>query len=213
MCSDEWYRSLSLIRIPCSLKTVNYLAGSNAEALVYCLLVHSPHFVSCREWLGRKVGQSRCGVSSAAGVRIIGSTKSQVGAAPNFSYEELGRYGIVETDYTDMMTSPQSADKHEKSSSNTVLKSKAENGFGLKHKINPEEIHATERNDNDKVEGNDWCTYLILSNDKRKTYLGVTANPTRRYVPFFPLVRIIVVFESELYVYYFVVAYYCQSLT
>ncbi|KAG0620148.1 hypothetical protein M758_4G193000 [Ceratodon purpureus] len=183
MFSAEWSRSLSLIRTDCSPKTVNYLGGSSGEAPVHCLSVGSRHLVSCREWLGRKVGQPRCGVSSAAGVRVGGSGKPQLGAAPKIKFEELGRYGIVEADYADVMISPQrphSADKHEEGSSNTVSNSMAEDEFDRKRTRNPEEIQATECSENDKVEGNDWCTYLILSADKRKTYLGVTANFTRR---------------------------------
>ena len=77
--------------------------------------------------------------------------------------------------------------------SNAVFK--GEEGFALKQKINlekTEDIQATESSEDARVEGNDWCTYLILSNDKRKTYLGVTANLSRRYVLFFYLVRNVV---------------------
>lgn len=184
MCSGAWPCSLSLIRIKFSLNTSRYVGGSNKEARVHYSLVHSPHLVSCREWLGRKVGQSRCGVSSTAGVGIVGNAKSQVWAAQKIGYEELGRYGIGESDYAIVMTSPQrpqSCDKYGKSSSNAVFK--GEEGFALKQKINLEEtedIQATESSEDARVEGNDWCTYLILSNDKRKTYLGVTANLSRR---------------------------------
>jgi hypothetical protein len=210
MYSGAWPCSLSLIRIKVSLKTSRYVGGSNKEALVHYSLVHSPHLVSCREWLGRKVGQSRCGVSSTAGVIIVGNAKSQLWAAQKIGYEELGRYGIGESDYAIVMTSPQrpqSCDKYRKSTSNAVSESEGEKGFALKQKINPEEtddIQATESSENARVEGNDWCTYLLLSNDKRKTYLGVTANLSRRHVLFFHLVRNVVVLGYEFHSYHLV---------
>ena len=210
LCSDKWSCSLSQLRIKSNLKTVSCLAESNGEALVHRSFVHSPHSVYSREWLGRKVGQSRYGVSRAAEFTVVGNAKSQLGAAQEISYEELGRYGIDESDYIVVMTSPQRQqipDEHEKSSSNANLKSKAENGFARKQKIDPEDTEdtqATESNDYALVDGHDWCTYLILSNDKRRTYMGVTAHLTRRYVLYFHLDRSIVVFGYEFHVYHLV---------
>lgn len=183
---NKWSCSLSLLRIKFSLKTIR-LPDFNGDLLVHCSLVHSAHIVSCRQWLGRKVCQSRCGVSSVAGFRIVGIAKSQLGAAERIGYEELGRYGIDESDYADVMTSPLRpgiTDKHEEITSNVVSESEVEKDFDVKQKTNSEEIEdtqITESNDDANLECNDWCMYIILSNDKRKTYLGVTANVTRRY--------------------------------
>lgn len=178
MCSAKC--SLSLVQIKFSL------TAFNAKARVHSSLAHSPQLVSCREWLGRKLGQSRRRV----GVGIVGIARSQVGAASGteeehkISYEELGRYGIDESDYADSMRA-QVSDEHQTSSSKAVSKSKTQKRKAPyevvdKTKDDPEDSEDMEFTDDAEVEGNDWCTYLILSNDKLKTYLGVTANLTRR---------------------------------
>lgn len=187
MCSAKC--SLSLVQIKFSL------TAFNAKARVHSSLAHSPQLVSCREWLGRKLGQSRRRV----GVGIVGIARSQVGAASGteeehkISYEELGRYGIDESDYADSMRA-QVSDEHQTSSSKAVSKSKTQKRKAPyevvdKTKDDPEDSEDMEFTDDAEVEGNDWCTYLILSNDKLKTYLGVTANLTRRFVLFFHLFR------------------------
>lgn len=163
MCSNKWSRSLVQIKF----------------SSVHSSLAHGPQLVS---WLGGKVGQSRH--------RVVGITKSQVGAASGteeehrISYEELGRYGIDESDYADSMN--QVADEHlQTSSSKAVKRQKRKAPYEVvdKTKDDPEFSEDMEFTDDAEImEENDWCTYLILSNDKRKTYMGVTANLTRRSV-------------------------------
>jgi structure-specific endonuclease subunit SLX1 len=94
------------------------------------------------------------------------------------SYEELGRYGIDISDYADMMY--QVSEEQSKSSSKSKKqKRKAAYEVVDRTRDDPEDSDDLEFGDDGEV-GNDWCTYLILSHDKRKTYLGVTANLTRR---------------------------------
>lgn len=144
---------------------------------------HSLQLVSCRAWLGtRKVGVNKI----VSQLRAASGTEEQ----HKLSYEELGRYGIDQSDYADWMTSPQRAqqqdsDEHHASlaSKSKAQKRKAPYEVVDRTRDDPEDAEDLEEpgnNDDGEVEGNDWCTYLILSSDKRKTYLGATANLTRR---------------------------------
>lgn len=52
-----------------------------------------------------------------------------------------------------------------------------------------EDLEDMEFIDDVEVEGNDWCMYFILLNDKLKMYLGVIVNFIRRFVFFFYFFR------------------------
>jgi len=118
---------------------------------------------------------------------IVGITKSGTEEEHRIRYEELGRYGIDVSDYADMMT--QVSDEHQTSSSSKIKNQKRKAPYEVvdRTKYDPEDSEDVEFVDDAEVDGSDWCTYLILSNDKRKTYLGVTAHLTRRSVPFLHL--------------------------
>jgi len=167
MCSNKWSCSLSLVQIKFSL---------TASTGVHTSLAHGPQLVS---WLGRTARQSRRRVSG-----IVGIAKSGTEEEHKISYEELGRYGIDESDYADLMT--QVSDEHQTSSSSKSKTQKRKAPYEVVDRTNddPEDSEDLEFVDDGEVEVKDWCTYLILSNDKRKTYLGVTANLTRRFVLF-----------------------------
>lgn len=117
---------------------------------------------------------------------------SQVGAASGTGtgteeesrisdYEELGRYGIDISDYADMMYQVSEEQSKAAASSKSKKREKRKAAYEVvdRTRDDPEDSDDLEFGDDGEV-GNDWCTYLILSHDKRKTYLGVTANLTRR---------------------------------
>lgn len=194
---------MSLVGLKCRFTCLNYYTECTGEGMVHCSSGHPPQLVSCGKWSRRNVSQPKCRMFSDAVVRAVGI--SQTEGENRCSHEELGRYGIDEFDYAGMRSPPQRPpifDERDTSPAKTVAKIKAKKGVALKRKTvrktvsepkdgvedtkgteDPEHTKGSEASENDEsaeAEGNEWCVYLILSNDKRRTYMGATANITRR---------------------------------
>lgn len=177
---------------------------SKGKSVVCSLAPLTPQKLACKhsiahEPIAGKVSLAKSDGSSAARARKASATQSRVGATAGTDqeresygkgYEELGRYGVDETDYdfvklhsSSSLHCPSSPRQPTQISIETRKSASGVNRNSSSAKRKASSVVATNDTEEDmEAEGTDWCAYLLLSSDTRKTYVGVTSNVARRSV-------------------------------
>lgn len=173
------------------------------ESVVCSLAPLTPQKLACKrsiahEPIGGKISLAKSDGSSATRDRKVGATQSRVWATAgtdqereNYGkgYEELGRYGVDETDYdfvklhsSSLLNSPSSPRQPTQLSIETRKSTSGVNRNSSAKRKASSVVTTNDTEEDMDAEGTDWCAYLLLSSDTRKTYVGVTSNVARRSV-------------------------------